>query len=54
MLFTTCTRSPTAQVHREAKLNLRGDFIAVGHRHFAHVIAETAHFQMTGILFETA
>lgn len=27
-------------VHREAKLNLRGDFIAVGHRHFAHVTYE--------------
>ena len=38
-------------VHREAKLNLRRDFIAVGHRHFAHVIAETAHFQMASILF---
>ncbi len=37
-------------VHREAKLDLRRDFIAVGHRHFAHVIAETAHFKMTGIL----
>ena len=38
-------------VNREAKLNLRGDFIPVGDRHFAHVIAETAHFQVAGILF---
>ncbi|SQI85423.1 Uncharacterised protein [Klebsiella oxytoca] len=38
-------------VNRETKLNLRGDFIPVGDRHFTHVIAETAHFQVAGILF---
>lgn len=38
-------------VDREAELDLRGDFIAIGNRHFTHVVAKAAHFQMTGILF---
>ena len=37
-------------VDREAELNLRRHFITVGYRHFSHVIAEAAHFQMAGIL----
>ena len=37
-------------IHGEAELDLRGDFIAVGDRHFTHVVAETHHFQVAGIL----
>lgn len=43
-------QSPTARVDGEAKFNLRGHFITVGDRHFAHVVAETHHLQVTGIL----
>ena len=35
----------------ETELDLCGNFIAVSDRHFTHVIAKTADFQMTGILF---
>lgn len=51
MEFTTCTRSPTARIDGETELDLCGNFIAIGDRHFTHVIAKSADFQMTGILF---
>ena len=35
----------------ETELDLCGNFIAIGDRYFTHVIAKTADFQMTGILF---
>ena len=37
-------------VDGEAKFNLRGHFITVGDCHFAHVVAETHHFQVAGVL----
>ncbi|CCJ96374.1 hypothetical protein BN131_4047 [Cronobacter malonaticus 681] len=38
-------------VHREAELDLRGDFIPFGDGDFTHVVAKARHFQVTGILF---
>ena len=37
-------------IHGEAELDLRGHFITVGYGNFTHVVAETHHFKVTGIL----
>ncbi|MNL64995.1 hypothetical protein D3C87_1892730 [compost metagenome] len=37
-------------VNRKTELDLRSNFVAVGHGHFTHVVAETGHFQLAGIL----
>ena len=37
-------------IDRKAEFDLGGNFIAIGDRDFTHVVAETADFQMTGIL----